>query len=113
MLTQILQGMINSWNILKTFLQQKETVISSNGWNLLPYKPQTKKINEYNNKKRWESKVEDPGTSTRKPQVSQTPQEGNNENKRSWKKQYSQKYRIPRIWRDSMENVLKISRTWR
>ncbi|MBW0551981.1 hypothetical protein O181_091696 [Austropuccinia psidii MF-1] len=42
---------MNSWNILKKFLQEEEIVKCSNGWNTILYKPKNKKTKEWHNKK--------------------------------------------------------------
>ncbi|MBW0590372.1 hypothetical protein O181_130087 [Austropuccinia psidii MF-1] len=94
---------MNFWNILKTFLKEEGIVKYSNGWNLLSSKPKIKKMKDWHNKKREESKEEVPVTSTRKPQARNPPQEGNNNKKKNWRKPYHPIYRIPRIQKDVME----------
>ncbi|MBW0571391.1 hypothetical protein O181_111106 [Austropuccinia psidii MF-1] len=69
------------------------------------------KIKEYHAEKREEIKEEAPVASTSKPQVSQPPQEGKKKKKNKWRKPYSPRDRIPRIQKDSMNNVLKMART--
>ncbi|MBW0506828.1 hypothetical protein O181_046543 [Austropuccinia psidii MF-1] len=83
MLPQIHQEVINSWNILKKLLKEKEIVRYSNGWNPVSSKPQIKKIKEYHATKREARKEEAPVATTSKPQVSQTPQEGKKNNKKN------------------------------
>ncbi|MBW0562660.1 hypothetical protein O181_102375 [Austropuccinia psidii MF-1] len=73
--------MIKSWHILKRFLKEEEIGKYSNSWNPLSSKPQIKKIKDWKNKKRDESKEEDPVASTRKPQACKPPPEGNNNRK--------------------------------
>ncbi|MBW0497390.1 hypothetical protein O181_037105 [Austropuccinia psidii MF-1] len=69
MLQQIYQGVMIFWDILKNFLKEVEIVRYSNGWNLLAFKPQIKKINDWDKEKREASKEEAPLASTRKPQA--------------------------------------------
>ncbi|MBW0586483.1 hypothetical protein O181_126198 [Austropuccinia psidii MF-1] len=64
MLPQIHQGVMNSWHILKRFLKEEEIVRYSNGWNLLPSKPQIKKIKEYDAKTKEATKEEAPSQPT-------------------------------------------------
>ncbi|MBW0500078.1 hypothetical protein O181_039793 [Austropuccinia psidii MF-1] len=85
MFPQIYQGVMNSWHILKRFLKEEERVRYFNGWNPLSSKPQIKKIKAYHAKNREENKEEAPVASTRKPQVSQPPQEGKKNKKNSGK----------------------------
>ncbi|MBW0467483.1 hypothetical protein O181_007198 [Austropuccinia psidii MF-1] len=96
MLTQIQQGVMNYWHILKELLKEEEIVKYSYGCNPLPSKLQIKKIKYYHAKKREESKEKDPVGSTSKPQASQPTQEGKKKNKINWRKPYSSSYRIPR-----------------
>ncbi|MBW0544533.1 hypothetical protein O181_084248 [Austropuccinia psidii MF-1] len=110
MLPQIHQGVINCWHILKTFLKEEEIVKCSNGWNPLSTKPKIRK-NKHFNKKKEARKEEGTVTSTSKPQANQTPQEGKKNKKKNWKKPYSPSYRIPRIQKDSLENVFRMVRT--
>ncbi|MBW0568231.1 hypothetical protein O181_107946 [Austropuccinia psidii MF-1] len=70
-----------------------------------------KKIKDWHNKKKEARKEEALVSSTRNPQASKTPQKGNKNKKKSWGEKYSQSCRIPRIQKDSMENVFKMSRT--
>ncbi|MBW0554650.1 hypothetical protein O181_094365 [Austropuccinia psidii MF-1] len=102
---------MNSWNILKKFLQEEEIVKYSNGWNPLSFKTKIKNIKEWHNKKREVSKEEAPVASTSKPQASQDPQEGKKNKKKNWRKPYSPSYRIQRIQKDAMDNVLNMART--
>ncbi|MBW0535988.1 hypothetical protein O181_075703 [Austropuccinia psidii MF-1] len=88
---------MNSWQILKKFFKEEETVRYSNEWNPLSSKPQIKKIKEYHAKKKEASKEKAPVTSTRKPQASQPSQEGKKRKKKNWRKPYSPSYRIPKI----------------
>ncbi|MBW0511170.1 hypothetical protein O181_050885 [Austropuccinia psidii MF-1] len=111
MFSQIHQGVMNSWKILKKFLKEEEVVRYSNAWTPLSSKPQITKIKSLNNKKREESKEEAPVASTSKPQASPPPQEGKKNKKNNLRKQYSQSYKIQRIQKDAMENVFKITRT--
>ncbi|MBW0590816.1 hypothetical protein O181_130531 [Austropuccinia psidii MF-1] len=71
MLPQIHQGVMNSWNIFKTFLKDEEIVRYSNVWNPLSYKPQIKNIKDYNAKKKEVAKEEAPSqpTSPRREEV--------------------------------------------
>ncbi|MBW0593017.1 hypothetical protein O181_132732 [Austropuccinia psidii MF-1] len=101
---------MNPWNIIKKLLEEEEIVKISNGLNPLSSKPQIKNIKEYHNKKKEASRVEAPVASTSNPQVSQTPQEGKKNKKRSWKKPYSPNYRIPSIQKDSMEKTFNVAR---
>ncbi|MBW0509815.1 hypothetical protein O181_049530 [Austropuccinia psidii MF-1] len=73
--------------------------------------PQIKNIKEYHAKKREASKEEAPVDSTSKPQANQLPQEGENKKKKNWRKTCSPSYRIPKIQKDSMENVCNMART--
>ncbi|MBW0512714.1 hypothetical protein O181_052429 [Austropuccinia psidii MF-1] len=106
MLPQIHQGVMNSWNVLKLLLKEEEIVKYSNGWNALLSKTQIKNIKEWHNKKREARKEEVPVISTSKPQVNLPPQEGKKKKKKNWMKPYS-----PRIQKDAMGNVFKVSRT--
>ncbi|MBW0591297.1 hypothetical protein O181_131012 [Austropuccinia psidii MF-1] len=110
MLPHIHQGGRSSWNILKKFFEEEETVRHSNGWNLLSSKPQIKMIKDWHNKKREASKEEAPEASTSKPQARKPPQERKKNKKKNWRKSYSPSYRIPRIQKDAMENVFNMSR---
>ncbi|MBW0507884.1 hypothetical protein O181_047599 [Austropuccinia psidii MF-1] len=110
MLPQIHQEVMKSWHIFKEFLQQKELMRYSNGWNLLSSKHEIKKAKEYHSKKRDKSKEESPVASNSKPQVSQPSQEGKNNMKKNWRKQYYSSYRITRIQKDAMDNVFNIAR---
>ncbi|MBW0588205.1 hypothetical protein O181_127920 [Austropuccinia psidii MF-1] len=110
MLAQIHQGVMSSWNILKTFLTEEEIVVYSNGWNPLSSKPQIKRIKEYHSKKKEASKEGGPGASTSQPQANQPPQEGKKNKKKNWRKPYSPSYRIPKIQKDAMENVFNMAR---
>ncbi|MBW0591619.1 hypothetical protein O181_131334 [Austropuccinia psidii MF-1] len=105
MLPQIHQAVMNSWHILKRFLKEEEIVRYSNGWNPLSSKPHINKISGYHAKKQ-----ESPIPSTRKPQANQLPQEGKKNKKKSWQKPYSPSYRIPKIQKDSMENVFNMAK---
>ncbi|MBW0559499.1 hypothetical protein O181_099214 [Austropuccinia psidii MF-1] len=89
MLPQIHQGVMNSWHILKNFLEEEGIVRYINGWNPLSSKPQIKKIKEYHAKKKEETKEESPVASTSKPQASPLPQEGKKNKKKNWRKRYS------------------------
>ncbi|MBW0530580.1 hypothetical protein O181_070295 [Austropuccinia psidii MF-1] len=111
MLPQIYQGVMSSWHILKKFLKEEEIVRYSNGWNPLSSKPQIMKIKEYHAKRKNPSKEEELVASTSKPQANQLPQEGKKNKKKNWRKPYSPRYRIPKIQKDSMDNVSNISRT--
>ncbi|MBW0537499.1 hypothetical protein O181_077214 [Austropuccinia psidii MF-1] len=111
MLPQIHQEVMNSWNILKRFLKEEEIVRYSNNWNPLSSKPQNKKIKDWHNKKREASKEEAPEPSTRKPQGSQPPSEGQKNKRKNWRKPYYPRYRIPRIQNDALENVFNMART--
>ncbi|MBW0516967.1 hypothetical protein O181_056682 [Austropuccinia psidii MF-1] len=91
--------------------KEEEIVRYSNGWDPLSSKPQIKKIKEYHAKEREESKEEAPVASTRKPQSNQLPQERKKKKKKNWRKTYSPSYRIPKIQKDSMENVFNMART--
>ncbi|MBW0486089.1 hypothetical protein O181_025804 [Austropuccinia psidii MF-1] len=107
-LTQIHQGVMSSWNILKKFLKEGEKVRYSNGWNSLSSKPQIKKIKDWNKKKREKRKEADPVASNSKPQVSQPPQEGKKNKKKNGRKPYSPSYKF----QDSKRMPWKISSTW-
>ncbi|MBW0545666.1 hypothetical protein O181_085381 [Austropuccinia psidii MF-1] len=96
--------MMSSWNILKKVLKEEEIVRYSNSWNTTSFKPQMKKIKDWNNKKREVRKEEAPVASTRNPQVSQAPQE---EKKKKWRKQDSPSYRIPRLQKRFHEQCLQ------
>ncbi|MBW0505363.1 hypothetical protein O181_045078 [Austropuccinia psidii MF-1] len=61
--------------------------------------------------KREESKEEALVASTRNPQASQPPQEGKKNKIKKGRKPYSPSYRIPRIQKDSMDNVFNMTRT--
>ncbi|MBW0583713.1 hypothetical protein O181_123428 [Austropuccinia psidii MF-1] len=111
MLSQIHQGVMNSWHILKMFLTEEEMVVYSNGWNPLSSKPQIKTIKEYHSKKREASKEEASVASNSKPQANQPPQEEKNNKKKNWRKPYSPSYRIPKIQKDAMDNVFNMART--
>ncbi|MBW0559831.1 hypothetical protein O181_099546 [Austropuccinia psidii MF-1] len=111
MLPQIHQGVMNPWHILKTFLKEEEIVRYSNGWNPLSCKPQIKNIKEYHAKKQEETKEEAPIASTSKPQANRLPQEGKKSKKKNWRKPYSPSYRIPKIQKDTMDNVFNMART--
>ncbi|MBW0576265.1 hypothetical protein O181_115980 [Austropuccinia psidii MF-1] len=111
MFPQIHQGVKNSWNIFKKFLKEEEIVRCSNGWNPLSSKPQIKKIKEYHSKNKEASKEEAPVASTSKPQVSQPPQEGKKNKKNNFRNAYSPSYRIWKIQKDGMDNVLNMART--
>ncbi|MBW0535093.1 hypothetical protein O181_074808 [Austropuccinia psidii MF-1] len=102
---------MNFWHILKKFLKEEELVRDSNRWNSLSSKPHIKKIKEWHHIKREESKEEALVASTSKPPASQPPQEGKKNKKKNWRKPYSPGYRIPRIQKYSMDNVLNMSRT--
>ncbi|MBW0463459.1 hypothetical protein O181_003174 [Austropuccinia psidii MF-1] len=102
---------MNSWNIHKQFLQEEGIVKYYNGLNPLSFKTQIKNIMEWDNKKRAVSKEEAPVASTSKPQASQNTQEGKKNKKKNWRKPYSPSYRIPRIQKDAMDNVLNMART--
>ncbi|MBW0552956.1 hypothetical protein O181_092671 [Austropuccinia psidii MF-1] len=102
---------MNSWHILKRFLTEGEIVVYSNGWNPLSSKPQIKNIKEYHSKKREASKKEPPVASTSKLQANQLPQEGKKNKKKNWRKPYSPSYRIPKIQKDSMDNVFNMATT--
>ncbi|MBW0564006.1 hypothetical protein O181_103721 [Austropuccinia psidii MF-1] len=97
---------MNSWKILKKCLKEEQIVKCSNGLNPLSSKTKIKKIKECNKRKREAIKEEAPLASTRKPQVYPPPQEG----KKNWKKPYPLSYRIPRIQKDGMDNVLNMAR---
>ncbi|MBW0555447.1 hypothetical protein O181_095162 [Austropuccinia psidii MF-1] len=111
MLSQIHQGVMNSWNILKKFLKEEEMVRYSNGWNPLSSKTKIKNIKEYHAKNREEAKEEAPVASTRKPQANALPQEGEKKKKKNLRKPYSPSYRTPKIKKDCMENVFNMPRT--
>ncbi|MBW0508631.1 hypothetical protein O181_048346 [Austropuccinia psidii MF-1] len=111
MLPQIHRGVMNSWNIMKNFLKEEEIVRYSNQWSPLSSKPKIKKINEYNAKNKEASKEEAPVASTRNPQANQLPQEGKKNKKKNWRKPYSPSYRIPKIQKDAINNVLKMAIT--
>ncbi|MBW0548371.1 hypothetical protein O181_088086 [Austropuccinia psidii MF-1] len=96
------QGVMNSWNIMKTFLKEEEIVRYSNGWNPLSSKPQMKTIKEYHAKKKEATKEEAPVASTSKPQANPLPQEGKNTKKKNLRKPYYPSYRIPKIQKDAM-----------
>ncbi|MBW0488797.1 hypothetical protein O181_028512 [Austropuccinia psidii MF-1] len=51
-----------------------------------------------------------PVASNSKPQTNQPPQEGKKNKKKKHRKPYSPSYRIPRIQKDSMENVFNMAR---
>ncbi|MBW0583099.1 hypothetical protein O181_122814 [Austropuccinia psidii MF-1] len=101
----------NSWHILKKFLKEEEIGRYSNRWNPLSSKPQIKNIKEFHAKKKEERKKEAPVSSTSKPQANQLPQEGKKNKKKHLRKPYSPSYRIPKIQKDSMENVFNMFRT--
>ncbi|MBW0540699.1 hypothetical protein O181_080414 [Austropuccinia psidii MF-1] len=111
MLPQIHQGVMNCWNILKTFLKEEEIVRYSNGWNLLSSNPQIKKSKEYHSKKKEAIKEEAPVASTSKPQANPLPHEGKKQKKKNWRKPYSPSYRITQIQKDVMDNVFNMART--
>ncbi|MBW0533650.1 hypothetical protein O181_073365 [Austropuccinia psidii MF-1] len=111
MLPQIHQGVMNSWNILKKFLKEEEIVRYSNVWNALSSKPQINKIKEYHTKKKEASKEEAPLASTNKPKANQIPQEGKKNKEKNWRRPYSPGYRIPKIQKDSMDNIFNMART--
>ncbi|MBW0499213.1 hypothetical protein O181_038928 [Austropuccinia psidii MF-1] len=69
-----------------------------------------KKIKDWKNKKR-EGKEEAQVASTRKPPDNQPPQEGKKNKKKNLGNPYYPGYRIPRIQKDAMENILNMSRT--
>ncbi|MBW0505962.1 hypothetical protein O181_045677 [Austropuccinia psidii MF-1] len=92
----------------ENLFKEEAIVRYSNGWNPLSSKPELKKIKEYHSKKRKASKEEVPVASTSKPQVNQSPQEGKEKKKMNWRKPYSPSYRIPKIQKDAMDNVLKM-----
>ncbi|MBW0590475.1 hypothetical protein O181_130190 [Austropuccinia psidii MF-1] len=54
---------------------------------------------------------EAPVASTSKPHASQPPQEGNKNKEKNWRKPYFPSYRIPKIQKDSMDNVFNMART--
>ncbi|MBW0549780.1 hypothetical protein O181_089495 [Austropuccinia psidii MF-1] len=56
-------------------------------------------------------KEEAPVASTRKPQVTQPPQNGNKYKKTNWRKPYAPSYSVPKIPKDAMENVFNMTRT--
>ncbi|MBW0567657.1 hypothetical protein O181_107372 [Austropuccinia psidii MF-1] len=107
MLPQILQGVMNSWHILK----EEEIVRYSNGWNPLSSKAQIKKIKEYHAKKTEETKEEAAVASISKPQANPLPQEFKKKNKRNWRKPYSTNCSIPKMQKYSMDNVFNMART--
>ncbi|MBW0521300.1 hypothetical protein O181_061015 [Austropuccinia psidii MF-1] len=111
MFPQTHQGVMNSWKILKKFLKEEEIVRYSIGYDLLSSKPQIKNIKEYQAKKREARKKEAPVASTSKPQASQLPPEGKKNKKNNWRKPYPSSYRIPKIQKDSMDNVFNMART--
>ncbi|MBW0547365.1 hypothetical protein O181_087080 [Austropuccinia psidii MF-1] len=111
MLAQIHKGVMNSWDILEIFLKEEEIVKYSNGWNPLSSKPQIKKMKEYHSKNKEESKEESPVSSTSKPQANQLPQ-GKNNKKNNWRKPYFSSCRIPKIQKDSMDNVFNMARNF-
>ncbi|MBW0522832.1 hypothetical protein O181_062547 [Austropuccinia psidii MF-1] len=111
-LPQIHQGVRNSWHILKRLLKEDEILKYSNGLNPLLSKPQIKEIKEYHSKKREASKEEALVASTSKPQVIKPPQERKKKKKKNLRKPYSPNYRIPRIQKNSMENVFNMARTF-
>ncbi|MBW0522006.1 hypothetical protein O181_061721 [Austropuccinia psidii MF-1] len=82
MIPQIHQRVMKSWHILKKLLKEEKIVRYSNGCNPLSSKHKIKKTKEYHAKKREENKEEAQVASTRKPQVSQPPQEGKKNKKR-------------------------------
>ncbi|MBW0566578.1 hypothetical protein O181_106293 [Austropuccinia psidii MF-1] len=108
MSSQIHQGVMNSWHLLKKFLKEEEIVRYSNGWNPLSSKLKIKKINEYHAKKKEESKEEAPVASTRKPQVNQIPQEGKKNKKRTGGDHLSQDTRSQK----SQKMPWAMSSTW-
>ncbi|MBW0591724.1 hypothetical protein O181_131439 [Austropuccinia psidii MF-1] len=110
MLPQIHQGVRNSWHILKAFLKEEEIVRYSNGWNPQSSKPQIKKIKEYHATK-GATKEEAQVASTSNPQSNPLPQERKKSKKKNWRKPYSPSYRIPKIQKDTMENVFNMART--
>ncbi|MBW0490283.1 hypothetical protein O181_029998, partial [Austropuccinia psidii MF-1] len=79
--------------------------------NPLSSKPQSKKTKEYCATKKEETKEEAPVASTSKAQANPLPQEGKKNKKKNWRKPYSPSYRIPKILKDSMENVFNMART--
>ncbi|MBW0574043.1 hypothetical protein O181_113758 [Austropuccinia psidii MF-1] len=83
MLPQIHQGLMSCGHILKNLLKEEEIVRYSNGLKQLSSKPQIKKIKEYHAKKKEERKEEAPVASTRKPQASQLPREGEKNKKKN------------------------------
>ncbi|MBW0564351.1 hypothetical protein O181_104066 [Austropuccinia psidii MF-1] len=111
MLPQIDQGVMTSWNIIKVFLKEEEIVRYSNGWNPLSSEPQIKNIKEYHSKKREATKEEAPVASTSKAQANPLAQEGKKNEKKSWRKPYFPTYRIPKVQKDSMENIFNMART--
>ncbi|MBW0483830.1 hypothetical protein O181_023545 [Austropuccinia psidii MF-1] len=83
MLPQLHEGVMNSWHILKKFLEEEEIVRYSNGWNPLSSKPQVKQIKEYHSKKKEETKEEATVASYSKPQANPLPQEERKKKKRT------------------------------
>ncbi|MBW0528766.1 hypothetical protein O181_068481 [Austropuccinia psidii MF-1] len=111
MLPQIHQVIMNSWHIIQKFLTEEEIVVYPNGWNPLSSQPQIKKIKEYHSKKNEAIKEEAPVAATSKPQANQPPQEGKKNKKNNWRKPTSPSYRIPKLPKDAMDNVLNMART--
>ncbi|MBW0509605.1 hypothetical protein O181_049320 [Austropuccinia psidii MF-1] len=83
MFSQIHQGGIKPWHILKNVLKGEEIVRYSNGWNPLSSKPQLKKIKNLHRKMREERKEEATVAPSRKPQASRSPQEGKKNKKKA------------------------------
>ncbi|MBW0580339.1 hypothetical protein O181_120054, partial [Austropuccinia psidii MF-1] len=69
------------------------------------------KIKKYHAKKREATKEEAPVSSTSKPQANPLTQEWKKNKKKNLRKPYSPSNRIPKIQKDAMDNVFKISRT--
>ncbi|MBW0568814.1 hypothetical protein O181_108529 [Austropuccinia psidii MF-1] len=68
-------------------------------------------IKEYHAKKKEATKEEAPVAPTSKPQANPLPQEGKKNKEKNLRKPYSPSYRIPKIQKDSMDNVFNIART--
>ncbi|MBW0543305.1 hypothetical protein O181_083020 [Austropuccinia psidii MF-1] len=70
-----------------------------------------KNIKEYHARNKEASKEEAQVASTSKPQANPLPQEGKKNKKKNLREPYSPSYRIPKIQKDSMDNVFNMART--
>ncbi|MBW0540920.1 hypothetical protein O181_080635 [Austropuccinia psidii MF-1] len=96
--------------MLRKFLKEEEIVTYSNGWNLLSYKPQIKKIKDWN-KKEGGKQGRSPSSFYQQATSQTTSQEGKKNKKKNLRKPYSTSYRIARIQKDSMDNFFNMAST--